>query len=242
MWQHLVEDNKNFEMFSVWHFSPVLLFILAGYLFIRKGRGLSSREDKLKLAFWASLPGTIMILGWMLYRWASGTFDITEDLPVHLCNFVSVLLPFYFLRPDPKLFGVLYFWVMVGTFQAVVTPGLEHGFPHFWYFRYWVIHCGLVILVLYAIIVLEERISWEDLKRAFIFTNGYVLFTLVINAAVGANYFYTLEKPRTASLLDVLGPWPWYLFTGQLMMALLFAVYLLPFVVMKARAVTETTS
>ena len=237
MWQQLVTDNRDFEMFSIGHILPVVVFVLVGFLLIRKGRSLPDREDKLKLAFWFSLPAPVMILGWLFYRLWAGTFDIQDDLPVHLCNFVSLILPFYFLRPSKKLFGVLYFWIMVGTFQAVVTPGLEQAFPHFWYFRYWVVHCGLIILVLYGILVLNERLDLGDLKRAFWVTNLYVLFTLSVNYSLGTNYFYTLEKPQTASLLDILGPWPWYLFSGQFMMLAMFSLYLLPFFAWKANLV-----
>lgn len=221
-------------MFSLGHFLPVMLFAVGGYLLIRKGLSLPKREDKLKLAFWWSLPGPIMIVGWLVFRIFHGSFELQDDLPIHLCNFVSLIMPFYFLSPGRKAFGVLYFWIMVGTFQAIVTPGLEQSFPHFWYFRYWVIHCGLVIQVLYAIIVLGERIGFDDFKRAFVFTNLYALFTLGVNLMLGTNYFYTLEKPATASLLDLLGPWPWYLLTGQLMMMAMFSIYLLPFFAVKA--------
>lgn len=229
MWQAILEDNADFEMFSFGHYVPILLFAITGFWIIKTGISLPRPEDKLKFAFLWSLPGPIMILGWLLFRIYQGSFDITEDLPIHLCNFVSMILPFYFLKPSRIFFGILYFWVMVGTFQALITPGLEHAFPHFWYFRYWVIHCGLIILILYTIIVLGQRPDWHDLKRAFLFTNLYVVFTLGINLMTGANYFYTIQKPDTASLLDILGPWPWYLISGQLMMAAMFSMYLLPF-------------
>lgn len=236
MWRQLIEDNQDFEMFSVMHFIPVFIMAVGGYLIIRKGLSFQNREDKLKLAFLWSLPGPVLILGWMLFRYYTGTFSKDDDIPVHLCNFVTVIIPFYFLHPDRKLFGILYFWVMVGTFQALLTPSLEQGFPHFWYFRYWIIHCGLIILILYAIIVLGERPGWADFKRAFIATNIYAIFTLLVNFTIDSNYFFTMKKPETASLLDYLGPWPWYLVTGQLVMGIMFTLYLLPFTLVKQQS------
>jgi hypothetical integral membrane protein (TIGR02206 family) len=71
--------------------------------------------------------------------------------------------------------------------------------------------------------------DWKDFKNAIIGTNMYVILSMVINYAIGSNYFYTMGKPEVPTLLDFLGPWPIYLITGQLLMFSLFILALLPF-------------
>jgi hypothetical integral membrane protein (TIGR02206 family) len=41
--------------------------------------------------------------------------------------------------------------------------------------------------------------------------NVYILAVGAINAGLGSNYLFIMHKPETASLVDVLGPWPWYI-------------------------------
>jgi len=54
-----------------------------------------------------------------------------------------------------------------------------------------------------------------------------------MNRLLGANYLYMMKKPEHASLLDVLGPHPWYLVWIEGIMILSFLVLYLPFWVHK---------
>ncbi|STZ73049.1 putative integral membrane protein [Mycolicibacterium fortuitum] len=71
------------------------------------------------------------------------------------------------------------------------------------------------MLVVWAAIYLTwgrgMRPRWRDYRFAVIATLAWVAVTLAFNAITGANYGYLNRKPPTASVLDVLGPWPVYL-------------------------------
>ena len=57
-----------------------------------------------------------------------------------------------------------------------------------------------------------------------VITVAYVFLVGAIDAYTGANYMYLRSKPP-ASLLDLLGPWPWYLgWAGVVGVALLFVL------------------
>ncbi len=219
--------RSGFKAFTIEHYIPVLLFICSTILWIRLARKWTSRNQFLT-AFVFSISLAFTVLWWMVYRMYTGAFDSREDLPFHLCNILTLVFPFSLYFKARWFFGILYFWVLAGTLQAVITPDLREPFPHYIYFRYWWIHCGMISLVIYGLAVFQWKIYFKDLKNAMIGANVYLVFSLLVNVITGGNYFFTMRKPDAVSILDYIGSWPWYLLTGQIVMFIFFLLYYLP--------------
>ena len=64
--------------------------------------------------------------------------------------------------------------------------------------------------------------------RVLVATNAYAAVVAAFNAAFGTNYMYLRQKPESGSLLDLLGPWPWYVLGGEVVAALLLFLLSLP--------------
>jgi len=159
----------------------------------------------------------------------NGQYDIRNHLPLFLCDIAALMLPWVIYYHNRKWIGILYFWAMAGTMQALITPDLVSGFPTFDYFRYFFMHGGIVITVLYTVIIFRIKISWKDLLNAVLYAQFYLICIHLINLAFHFNYSYTIEKPPGPTVLDLFGPWPWYIFWGEVLMIVLFLILLIPF-------------
>lgn len=213
-----------FRPYTIYHLAPLVTLVILGIFWIRWSR----KSNPLVYTWWPAL----IIPGLIVYDVTSGiitdTLNLHEDLPLHLCRITAFLLiPMFWFR-SRKLFGVLYFWILAGTLQAIITPDLEETFPDYQYFRYWILHAGLIVSIMYPIFVWRITPTFNDMIRAFWYTQVYLLGTLIINYWLGSNYGYTCSKPDIGSIADVLGPWPWYILTGQGVMVLLFGIVYLP--------------
>lgn len=173
---------------------------------------------------------SIGIGSWVIIRMVTGQFDWREDIPLHLCNVIALLLPLLLWTPTRRIHEVLYFMVLSGTLQAVLTPDLVEGFPHYSFLKYWVVHGGLIVHLVYVCVVWRYYPTLAGILRTWVWMNAYFVCMLAFNLVANTNYFYVMQKPPTATLLDYLGPWPWYLLTGQLVALALFALAWLPFV------------
>jgi len=73
------------------------------------------------------------------------------------------------------------------------------------------------------------RPTWRSIVRVFVGTNLYMLLVYLIDVQIGANYLFLVSKPPTASVLDMLPPWPYYLLYMEAMGVVTFLLLYLPF-------------
>jgi hypothetical integral membrane protein (TIGR02206 family) len=72
-------------------------------------------------------------------------------------------------------------------------------------------HGAILLGIVYIIAGQEFRPRPRSVLRMMIAVNVYGLAALSLDLAFGWNYGYLLHKPAQSSLLDYMGPWPWYL-------------------------------
>ena len=216
-----------FEAYSEEHWLALLAAALIGVWLIWMGLRLNEKSRKTMGVCIAAVVLSSILIGDVLMI-ARGVYDVKLDLPLYLCRVVAWLLPFAIGFQWRKVLAVFYFWTIAGTLQALLTPDLAEGFPDYFYFRYWILHAGLVVAVCYSVIVFRLRVGWPDFWRAILWAQVYIVTIHIINVLIGSNYSYTINKPPN-SILDYMGEWPWYLLTGQLLMIVLFLLCLVPF-------------
>lgn len=151
-------------------------------------------------------------IGWHIWNASVGQWDIQTMLPLHVCSALVWLCGLMLVTKNYAIYEFAYFMGIGGALQALLTPDLGiYGFPHYRFFQTFLSHGLIVISAVYMTIVEGYRPTWRSLGRVFIGMNIYLLIVFIINQAIGSNYMFVAHKPETASLLDVLPAWPWYI-------------------------------
>ncbi len=225
----LFDTSNKFVAFSYMHWYPILIASLFMISSIIVAKYWLSERGKVLFGTALAIIPPMCVLSRVMFTSMEGTFNIQEELPFHLCRLLAFILPFVIYYKNKKWFGITYFFTIVGTLQALLTPDLPQAAPHYSYASYWILHGVLIYLPIYCIVVFGFKINKRDFINAIIAGNIYLVLTLIINFAIGSNYFYTSHKPPSASLLDILGPWPWYILSVEFLTIFMFVVAWMPF-------------
>jgi hypothetical integral membrane protein (TIGR02206 family) len=70
--------------------------------------------------------------------------------------------------------------------------------------------------------------AWS-VVRAMLVLNILAVFIGAFDYFYKTDYMYLRSKPQNASLLDLLGPWPWYIVATEFVALFLFVLLYLPF-------------
>lgn len=222
------KPNEDFTLFGSQHLLMMMLTVAVSIGLAVFAKKRLSPAQQVALGRGMTLVLAAAVVGWITIRLALGQFDYKTDLPFDICNFVALALPFLMWQPRLKVQEILYFWIMAGTLQAVLTPHLFEGFPHFTFVKYWTVHSGLIVFAIYATVVFQLRPTWKSLWKSFLYLQCYIAILFCINLLLGSNYAYLMGKPPTASAFDYLGDYPWYLLVSEGVALFFFALVFLP--------------
>jgi len=172
------------------------------------------------------------LLKWLRYRSTpdeAAKFLREDSLPLHLCDVVSFVLAWALIRRSQRCAELGYLWGFAGTLQGLITPAVKHDWPAPEYFGFFAQHGGVIVAALALAFGAGLSPHSGALRRAMLWSWTYMAVVCALNALLHTNYGYFNAKPEVASLLDYLGPWPWYLLSLQGVALLFFSVLLLPF-------------
>ncbi len=169
---------------------------------------------------------------WHIWNLATGQWTIQTMLPLHLCSVFVYLSAYMLIKRNYRIYEFAYFLGIGGAAQAILTPDLGlYAFPHFRYFQTFISHGLIVSAPIYMTLVEGFRPTWRSYGRVLLWSNAYMLFVGTVNALIGSNYMFIAHKPVTASLIDMLGPWPWYILSLEAIGFALFLLLYLPFAI-----------
>ncbi len=146
------------------------------------------------------------------------------SLPLDLCNLVLIACIIALFHSGRLTAEIAYFWGLGGGIQALLTPDLGQGFPSWDFVLFFWGHGATLLAIVFLLSNRNFRPRKHNVLRMMIALNIYAVIVGTINAVAGWNYGYLCRKPVMPSMLDFLGPWPWYLLSLELVAFLTFLI------------------
>ena len=232
MEQFFARDYQGapFALFGPAHLAALGALLLLNLVLIRF-RG-SSEKTRLRLRWWLAITLWAAETGWHLWNLLTGQWTVQTMLPLNVCSALIWLSGFMLIYKSQTIYEFAYFLGIGGGIQYLATPDLGvYGFPHFRFFQTFLSHGLLVTCAIYMTVVEGFRPTWKSLLRVFLVANLYMLVIYFVNLSLRSDYLMINAKPATASILDLLPPWPYYIIFMELLGVLTFLLLYLPFAV-----------
>jgi hypothetical integral membrane protein (TIGR02206 family) len=192
-----------------------------------------------RVRLWIGRGLGFLLLGYVLAIYFQKVFthelSWESSLPLELCHCVLIACLAALFFPNQLASEIAYFWGFGGTLQAVLTPEITQGFPSWEFIQFFWSH-GTILLAIVFLIALGFVPRSGSVWRMFFLVNLYAAVVGSLDAFFHWNYGYLCQKPINPSLLDYLGPWPWYIVSLELISILIFLLLDLPWRWKRSRA------
>jgi len=209
---------QTFQQLGPDHLGVLTFAIGAGLALVLSARRLRRVDDD-RLVRYALAIGLVAneLIWWIYYV---GRYSIA--LPLDVCDLAVFLIAWALIRRDRYVGELAFFWGLAGSSQAVLTPDLVAGFPSYGWAKFFLSHCGVVLSAVYLMVRGRLSLTTGSVWRVWLISNVYIAIVGLVNWRLGTNFSYLAAKPAHPSLLDYLGPWPYYILSGEVIMLGLF--------------------
>jgi hypothetical integral membrane protein (TIGR02206 family) len=197
---------ERFETYGTSHLTVLAVCavgIVAIVLFGRRAQGRDVNRAFAVAILLVTIP--LQILQLLPEEWNPRT-----SLPFQLCD-LAWMFAVYSLWTRSRLGAtVTYLWGITLTTQAMLTPDLASAFPEPRFLMFWAMHVLVVWAAVHLVFGLRLLPTWATYWRTVGITAVWAGAVMVYNTVADTNYGYLNGKPDNASILDLLGPWPFY--------------------------------
>lgn len=204
------ETTLLFESYGTEHISVLLIFVVVVIVLDHFLKSKTIEYQRTILLYLAILLSGMQLAKIPLNLFTN-TFDVTKDIPLHMCNFLPFVMVWIYKSRSRKIWSAVFFWVVLGVSQANLTPSVEFSLFHYDAIRYWFVHLFLIVLAMYPAVRWGWEINLKDIWRSILALNVIALFTYGINLMLNSNYLYVMDKPPGTTFYSILPEWPLYI-------------------------------
>jgi len=222
----------TFRPYGLTHWIVLAVTVVGGALLIWLGRRYRDTPAAETLTRSFAIVQLIVTLGFMIIWLVPPFFDLHQSLPLQLSDILRLVAAYALWSRREWAFALTYYWGLTLNPQAILTPDLQLDVaPVLQFTSYWLQHVLVMWAAVYLTWGLGLRPTWRSYRQALAVTVAWAVFVFVINRLLGTNYGYLNGKPGAASLLDLMGGWPWYLLVAFAVLAAVWALITWPWTV-----------
>jgi hypothetical integral membrane protein (TIGR02206 family) len=224
---------ERFTAYGASHQVVLVLLLVGAVALVWHGR--THRDGAVRLGRGLAVAILAFTLPLQVLYFTPDYWELERALPLNLCDLAWMVAAYALWTRRRWAVALTYYWGLTLTTQAIATPDLAADFPDPVFVLFWGLHLLVVWAAVYLTWGLRLTPDWRGYRVAMLVTTVWAVCVFCFNLAAGTNYGYLNAKPQSASILDLLGPWPWYVLAEIGIVAAFWALITWPWVPRAAR-------
>lgn len=225
--------QQNFKTFSLPHVIFLLVTAAIAIMLVLYREEIKNTKAKLYLRYAIAVLLFGSEASKQIADWLNGGWNIQWSLPLHLCGITSIVCIIMLITKSHRLFEIMYFWGLIGSPLAMILPDLNVPYASIAFWAFMISHSMNIIAVVYMITAYKHRPTMNSMKKAFIFTNVYMICIAGFNYIAGSQYyyFYLCKDPASGFVnpFKTISSWPQIIFLLELLTIIMLSLSYLPY-------------
>jgi hypothetical integral membrane protein (TIGR02206 family) len=221
-----IPATRQFSPYGPSHLAVLVVFAIGSAALVWIGRRQTESQARLLGRVLAALIMAIFSVA-LVYKLVQPT--LAQSVPLQLCDLAELTAAYALWSQRNWASTLVYYWGLPLSSQALITPDLNApDFPSHSFLTFFALHLLVVWAAIYLTWGYGMRPGWRSYRFAVITTLAWGAFTLVFNTIAGTDYGFLNRKPNNDSLLDFLGPWPFYVLAEVVIVGAVWALMTWP--------------
>jgi len=228
-----ISATRQFAAYGPSHWTVLVVFAIGSVALVWIGRRQTESQARLLGRVLGAL--TVAIFGVALvYKLVQPA--IAHSVPLQLCDLAELTAAYALWSHRKWASALVYYWGLPLSSQALITPDLTApDFPGHDFLTFFALHLLVVWAAIYLTWGYGMRPGWRSYRFAVITTLAWGAFTFIFNTIARTDYGFLNRKPVNASLLDFLGPWPFYVLAEVVIVGAVWALMTWPWELKRRR-------
>ena len=192
-------------------------------------RLMKNKPDLVKTSFskWLSISFLISYLISNSIAIYSGWWNLQDNLPLHLCRISFFISMIVLITRKQWMYEWVLFLAIPSGLHSMLTPEMTQGVSAWFYFDYYFVHAGLILVPIYLTIVMGMKARIDSWWKTILRLQIPVAIILPLNFLLESNYIYLRHRPLVDNPF-LIGDWPVYILFLELIMVIhVFIIYIL---------------
>lgn len=172
---------------------------------------------------WVLLIATLL---WNLWNFMPGYYTLDQSWPFHFSDALRIIAAIALINRARWAVSVTILWGTTINLMSLLTPDVQYlQIPWLEFVMYWFMHISVFLAAMILIFSFGEKPGLSGVVTSVAVAISWGIMCLIVNAFFGTNYGYLSTEPESASILDLLGRWPFYIVAEVLILCAVWALW-----------------